>query len=101
MRCVNDLGRHERQHVAVQIVHELSVLGWRELVGVELVDACIIEQVARLAEIFGCDGCEFAHAHIHGIELFAWRHASLRVEHHFFRELKVGKAADAHHEEFL
>ena len=101
VRCVNDLGRHERQHVAVQIIHELSVLGGRELVGVELVDACIIEQVARLAEIFGCDGREFAHARIHGIELFARRHAGLRVEHHFFRELKVGKAADAHHEEFL
>ena len=101
MRCVNNLGRHERQHVAVQIIHELSVLGGRELVGVELVDACIIEQVARLAEIFGCDGREFAHARIHGIELFARRHAGLRVEHHFFRQLKVGKAADAHHEEFL
>ena len=101
VRCVDDLGRYERQHVAVQIIHELAVLGGRELVGVELVDACIIEQVARLAEIFGCDGREFAHACIHGIELFARRHAGLRVEHHFFCQFKVGKAADAHHEEFL
>ena len=101
VRCVDDLGRHERQHVAVQVIHELAVLGRREFVGVELVDARIIEQVARLAEIFGGDGREFAHARIHGVELFARRHAGLRVEHDFFRQLKVGKAADAHHEEFL
>ena len=101
VRCVDDLGRYERQHVAVQVIHEFAVLGGRELVGVELVDARVVEQVARLAEIFGGDGREFAHARIHGVELFARRHAGLRVEHDFFRQLKVGKAADAHHEEFL
>ncbi len=101
MEGVDDLGRHQRQHVSLHMLVKLGQLLRGQLVGIELVDACGLKLVAQAAKVFGGLGCQFAHAGVHRFQLLRGGHARFTVVYRFLGKLQVTQATHAHHEEFL